>query len=175
MRLGVNGPGCLWLRIPITLIVIEHIVDPVVIDVGIIERPAVQAQIAGFGPAHGREQRKARNIAIAARRHQLHLSVEQFLFGVQNIQNGPVADGIFGAHAFQRQAGRGYSPLRRLDNPLRCPPAGIGRTGLGYNISLYRDQLLIGLTGTGLCLPNLRGRPTTLVNWHGCPYAYFGG
>ena len=73
-----------------------------VMHVGVVQRPGpilIQPQILGLRLAHRGQQREARDIGIAPRRHQLHLCVDQFLLGVEDIQNGAVSDAVFGPDA----------------------------------------------------------------------------
>src|SRR3546814_5124663 len=60
---------------------------PTVVGVGIIERPAFQPQVPRLRLSDRREQGKTRHIFIALCGHQGNLAVEQFLLGVEHVQN----------------------------------------------------------------------------------------
>src|SRR3546814_2536011 len=80
-----------------------------VIDFGVIERAALEPQVARLGLAHRGEHREGGDIGVALRRDELDLRVQIFLLGVQNVEDRAGAHAVFGANAFQRQ-------------PVRAPP-----------------------------------------------------
>ncbi|MCY1169384.1 hypothetical protein D9M73_94110 [compost metagenome] len=135
----------------------------------IVKRPAIKPKIARLGPPHRRQQRKARHIGIAPRRHQGHLRVQQFLFGIQNIENGTVTDAVFGAHAFQRQFVGVDRHFARRDHLERGLPDGISRPRLRDDATLGLGNALDRLQARILSLPDLRRWTPALIERHRQP------
>ena len=78
--------------------------DPAIIAERVVKRSAFEAEIVGLGLAHRIQQLEARDILVAARGHQRHLRVQQFLLGVEHVEDGAGADAVLSARAFKRIA-----------------------------------------------------------------------
>ena len=77
--------------------------DVAVIAERIVERPAVEPEILRLGLAHGVQQLEAGDIGVALGRNQRDLRVEQFLLGIEDVEDGAGADALLGAGAFERE------------------------------------------------------------------------
>ena len=131
--------------------------NPVVIGLRIVQRPAVEPQIARFCFAHRGQQVEARDISIAPRGGELDLRAERFLFGIEDIQDGAVAHAVFGADAFQAEARGIDCDLRGTDQRLRGLPLGISGPYIGDHRAFNRDFLFHRGVLAGLCGTALRG------------------
>ena len=110
--------------------------DAAVIAERIVERAAFEPEIVGLGLAHGVQQLEAGDIGVAPRGHQRDLRIEQFLLGIEDVEDGAGADAVLGAGAFERQFVGLHRDLVRCDRLLRGLVAGEGRAGVGDDRAL---------------------------------------
>ncbi|PAV92526.1 hypothetical protein WR25_08458 [Diploscapter pachys] len=136
LRGRLRGRGGDRFRLAIAREVVDPVAHALVVEHRVVQRAALQPQIARLGMAHRRQQREARDIGIAPRAHQRHLTVEQFLLRVQNLEHG--------------------------DHLLRGLPHRIGRSRLCDDVPLGRGHRLQRLAALGFRLPHLCGGTTAL-------------
>ena len=142
--------------------------DAAIIAERVVERSALESQIVGFGLAHRIREREAGDIGLAARGHQFDLAVEQFLLGVEHVEDGASADAIFGARAFERQLVGLHRDLAGSDDIERGMISGESGPGIGHHQALGGDALLERLALERLRLADSRGGKPALIERDAC-------
>ena len=138
--------------------------DAAIVAERIVERPALKPEILGLGLAHRVEQLEAPDIGLAPRGDEFDLRVEQFLLGIEHVEDGPRPDAVLGPRAFQRQLVGGDGDLVGGDRILRCLIGREGRPGIGDDRALGGDALLERLAFDRLGLADPRGGKAALVD-----------
>ena len=123
-----------------------------VIDRRIVERAAVEVQILGLGHAHRVQQLEAGDIGVAPRGDEQHLAVQQFLLGIEHVEDVAGADRLLGAGAFERQLVGGDRDRVRFDRLVRRDIGGVGAADVGDDQPLDADRLLLQLAAERLRL-----------------------
>ena len=123
---------------------------------------AFEAKIACFCPAHCGQQAEARDISVPARSHQLDTRGEQFLLGIEHIEDCAVADRIFCARPFEAEFGRLHGNLRAFDDCKGGLPARPACAGLRDHVTFGCHDLFECGRGARLSLPFQRSHAPTL-------------
>src|SRR3546814_13812301 len=78
-------------------------------EAGLEQCAAEKIEVARLRAAHRCTQSEAGDIGVAPSGHELDAAVEEFLFGIEHIENIASAAAVLGTDAFQRELVGSYS------------------------------------------------------------------